>query len=230
MMKKGINRIASLFVAFWILLSTLCNGVVFADGNIFVDDYDTANSSKIPNAFYSENMQTLTLSTSIHGDNKVAIRIDRDKPGVAVYKATNVGAIRLRGSNDNGDNEDYSFFWSTDNVEYTQISPVKVDLGKGGSFYACDYYFAGLPGGEIYFKIYIPYVAGRERYNRCLMKLEIESETTTIIENYDASMLDQFDLFFAENESYGRHRRRGSFEICIYEEHHEQADFVGKTL
>ena len=203
MMKKGINRIASLFVAFWILLSTLCNGVVFADGNIFVDDYDTANSSKIPNAFYSENMQTLTLSTSIHGDNKVAIRIDRDKPGVAVYKATNVGAIRLRGSNDNGDNEDYSFFWSTDNVEYTQISPVKVDLGKGGSFYACDYYFAGLPGGEIYFKIYIPYVAGRERYNRCLMKLEIESETTTIIENYDASMLDQFDLFFAEN-SYMR--------------------------
>ena len=197
--KKGIDRVTSFFIAFAMILTTFCSMTVFADGEIYTEDFSTKNESKIPGAFYSENMMTTTLSTTIHGDGTAALRIDKEKPGVAVFRVTNVGAIRLRGSNDNGDSEDYSFFWSTDNVNYTQINPVRVDLGKGGSFYACDYYFAGFPGGEIYFKVYIPYVKGRERYNRCLLKLEIESETTSIIEDYDKDMLDQFDLSFAEN-------------------------------
>ena len=195
------KRILSIF-----LLVVVCVGLItvpsYAEQNyIFMDEFDAGHASKASKAFYSSNIYELNSASELLGDYQRASRIEKNKEGVIIYEAENIGAIQVRGGIHYNDTLDFRFSYSFDNTEYTELKPVIVNAGTATNGYKMkDYFFAGLPTGKIYFKITIP-VEG-DPWNKQIGFLKIETNTHSIIEEYDAKLMDMFNFNTADDSFY----------------------------
>lgn len=199
------KRICALASAFIIGIGLICVPNVFAEQmSVFVDEFDGGNNSGTTKAFYSENIREILSSVSSQfGDFTRATRIDAATDGVLVYKSENVGAIMIRGVYPQ--NGDFEFYYSTDNKEYMPIEPVygnSVMKDPQSGWYGRDYFFAGFPRGVLYFKIVIPKEDGKDLYNKQINFVKIESGSTTLIDHYDDTFKNSFDLKLDDNKVF----------------------------
>lgn len=199
------KRICALASAFMIGIGSISVPSVFAEQtSVFVDEFDGGNNAGTTKAFYSENIREILSSVSSQlGDFTRATRISAGADGVLIYKSEDVGAIMIRGVYPQNGN--FEFYYSTDNKEYIPIEPVygnSVMKDSTTGWYGRDYFFAGFPRGTLYFKIVIPKEGGNDLYNKQINFVKIESGSTTLIDDYDDTLINSFDLKSADNKVF----------------------------